>query len=445
MAARARPAALEGRGGGVSVGDLYLELSRLEYAAAAGVAEGRGIDVVERLEVVLAASDAETSAAGEVVSFCSAIRPAAEQALEHLRAVAGATGLNGAANTVAVAAAKRVSKWTGVVEDVCSRDVATESEVAAGEACRDMLLAALRLERDAGAWQHKGWRRLGLNHKAYFLRSLAKKYLHKFDASMGLFDSSRKLLIQATVPAGAGGAVDASRLLEAGVVTNLPTKKAADAEGAGDDLARAENALRTQRAALGPEHPDVAQALCNVGGACKRLGRCDEALAAYKEALRIQRAALGDEHPSVAQTRISMGIAYRIQRRYDQALKVYEETLRTQRAALGADHQDVAQTRNGMGVVFDRQGSYSKGLEAFRDALRIWRATLGDSHPDTSVARANMGDMLGRLGRHEEALEACDEAMRAYRAAGLSDDHPYVADALKTIARVRAAHPSSSE
>lgn len=426
-------------GGGIRVGDLMcIDLGRLEDDAAV---TGGLVHLGERLEALLAASKAEMDAGG--VPFYLAIHQAIELALGHLRAVAGAGSRATGAGRMAISAAKRVAKWADVVEDARSRELAAESEDAVGEACRGMLLAALRLERDAGAWQEKGWRRLGLNHKAYFLKTIAKKYQQKFDVSMGAFDEKRKLLAQATVPAGDGAAIDTRRLLKAGVITTTEMpRKPIDPNGSDGELARAEETLHAQRAALGDDHPAVARARYDVGRAYKRLGRYGEALAAYEEALHVQCATLGDDHTEVAQTRVCMSIVHRIQGRHEQALKLYEETLRFQRAS-GDNRREVAQTHNGMGVVYDRQGRYNEALEAFREALVIWRATLGDAHADTALARANMGDMLGKLGRHQDALDECNEAMRAYRAAGLGDDHPYAIDALKTIARERSALSSS--
>ena len=64
-----------------------------------------------------------------------------------------------------------------------------------------------------------------------------------------------------------------------------------------------QRALRIHQATLGPDHPDIATDLSDVGRALSALGRYAEALQLHRRALRIREAALGPDHPSTRQSR----------------------------------------------------------------------------------------------------------------------------------------------
>ena len=53
--------------------------------------------------------------------------------------------------------------------------------------------------------------------------------------------------------------------------------------------------------ALGPEHPDVARSLNNLGALYKVLGQYGKAKPLYERALQILKKALPSDHPNLAQ------------------------------------------------------------------------------------------------------------------------------------------------
>lgn len=81
---------------------------------------------------------------------------------------------------------------------------------------------------------------------------------------------------------------------------------AAEQAAGRDDYDAAERHLRDaaalQEAALGPAHPDLANTLNNLGVACERAGRLDDAEAAYRRAYAIAIQALPAEHPLVVRS-----------------------------------------------------------------------------------------------------------------------------------------------
>ena len=82
---------------------------------------------------------------------------------------------------------------------------------------------------------------------------------------------------------------------------------AAEQAAAGGDFASAERLLREaaslQEATLGPEHPDLANTLNNLGVVCEMTGKPDEAEASFRRAYKIAKTVLEPDHPFVATSR----------------------------------------------------------------------------------------------------------------------------------------------
>src|SRR5688572_33105855 len=82
---------------------------------------------------------------------------------------------------------------------------------------------------------------------------------------------------------------------------------AAERAAAAKDFAAAERLLREavqlQEADLGPDHPDVANTLNNLGVVCEMAEKPEEAEACYRRAYAIAAAALPSDHPFVITSR----------------------------------------------------------------------------------------------------------------------------------------------
>ena len=196
-----------------------------------------------------------------------------------------------------------------------------------------------------------------------------------------------------------------------------------------------ERALRIDEAALGPDHPDVAADLNNVGRALWALGRPAEALPLHERALRIQEVALGPDDPDVAVDLNDLGRALSELGRPAEALPLQERALRIDEAALGPDNPAVANALNEVGRVLLELGRAAEALPLQERALRIDEAALGPDHPYVATDLNDLGRVLSELGRAAEALPLHERALRI-REAALGPDHPYVATDLNHVGRV---------
>mmetsp|Transcript_1566 Transcript_1566/g.3911 ORF Transcript_1566/g.3911 Transcript_1566/m.3911 type:complete len:259 (+) Transcript_1566:44-820(+) len=96
-------------------------------------------------------------------------------------------------------------------------------------------------------------------------------------------------------------------------------------------------ALAIYEKTLGPEHPEVAKDLVNLGNAFCDQDQHSEAVPLYLRALAIDQAALGDDHPEVAMDLSNLGIVYRVQGRPDEATALFQRAHAIMLAALGPD------------------------------------------------------------------------------------------------------------
>ena len=70
---------------------------------------------------------------------------------------------------------------------------------------------------------------------------------------------------------------------------------------------------------LGPEHPDTASSLNNLGALLQTQGQLAEAQPYYARALAIWEKVLGPEHPNTALSLNNLAELYRMQGRYAEA------------------------------------------------------------------------------------------------------------------------------
>ena len=103
-----------------------------------------------------------------------------------------------------------------------------------------------------------------------------------------------------------------------------------------------ERALAIDEAVYGPDHPDVAIRVSNLGGVLRDLGDLKGAKKNYERALAIGEAAYGPDHPGVATHVGNLGGVLQALGDLQSAKKNYERALAIGEAAYSPDHPTVA-------------------------------------------------------------------------------------------------------
>lgn len=138
-------------------------------------------------------------------------------------------------------------------------------------------------------------------------------------------------------------------------------------------------ALRILRKVRGPNHPDVAAILNNLGVLHRMHGQYPEAEHYLKRALAIKEGARGASHPDVALTVMNLAELYVAKGEYDTAAGLYERSLDIYEDAYGHNALRVAQTLDRYVSLLRKahRDDEADRLERRAEAIRAARATKG--------------------------------------------------------------------
>jgi tetratricopeptide (TPR) repeat protein len=127
------------------------------------------------------------------------------------------------------------------------------------------------------------------------------------------------------------------------------------------------------------------------GGDAARLG---EAEALLREALAINEKLLGPDHPDVALNLNNLGLLETDAGRLAQAEPLIERALRIRERALPADHRNIGHSLFALGRLRARQSRPSDAVPLLRRALAILEKSPSPFYPTAADVR----DELERLG-----------------------------------------------
>jgi len=198
-------------------------------------------------------------------------------------------------------------------------------------------------------------------------------------------------------------------------------------------LPLAERALELREKVLGPEHPDVATALDELGQILHRKGEYARAEPPYQRALAIREKALGLEHPDVAESLNNLAFLYYERGDYGKAEPLYQRALAILEKTLGAEHPDISFPLNNLALVYDSTGDYAKAEQLFQRSLAIRDKSFGADHPNVATALNNLAGIYHRKGDYAKAEPLFQRAL-AIREKAFGPQHPAVAQSLNNLA-----------
>lgn len=197
-----------------------------------------------------------------------------------------------------------------------------------------------------------------------------------------------------------------------------------------------ERVLMIYEAVGGPEHPDVAAALGNLGNVREELGDYEGAVAAYERAIRILEDAYGRDHPQVATTLTNLGIALDELGDLAGAVAAHRRALSIFEKSDAPYHPHIPATLINLGIVLHELGDHLAAVTAYQRALAIIETAHGPNHPQVAMALTNLGIARKDTGDHAGAVAAYERAL-AIREAAYGPEHPSVAMTLDNLGNVR--------
>ena len=199
-----------------------------------------------------------------------------------------------------------------------------------------------------------------------------------------------------------------------------------------------ERALEIREQALGHEHPDTLQCLCELAWLHIFQGRFDEAKEPALQALETGRRALGPEHPTVLSAMECCAFMYLIGFQGEKAEPLATEGYEISRRVLGEEHELTLRFMNKLAWIYDVQERRDAAREMAVSAYEISRRVLGREHPCTLQAMNQLGQVYRVEGRFEEAEALLHESVRLTRRV-LGEEHLFTVWYMQRLASVYRA------
>jgi CHAT domain-containing protein/tetratricopeptide (TPR) repeat protein len=200
-------------------------------------------------------------------------------------------------------------------------------------------------------------------------------------------------------------------------------------------LEMAWEAVAIRETALGPDHPDVAASLIDLGRLLHEAGDYAAAKPVLERAVSIWERALGPDHPNVARSLNTLANLLRQIGDFAGARLLYERTVGIWERTVGPEDPSVATALNNLAIVIDDFGDYVDAKPLYDRALAIWEKANGPEHATVGVALNNIGLLLYHVQDYAGAVRILERAL-AIREKTLGPEHPQVAQGLNNLASV---------
>ena len=196
-----------------------------------------------------------------------------------------------------------------------------------------------------------------------------------------------------------------------------------------------ERALEIRQKAVGPRHPDVAYTLTNLGAVAKSQGDLEAARRYHERALPLFEAVYGPKHMTVAASLNNLASVIRGEGELDEARNYIERAVSIFEEALGPRHPSLASALNNLGGIARDQGKAGEARRHFERALSIKEEALDPKHPSVATTLTSIGSLMVSEGELEQARPILERALEI-REQALAPEHPHVAESLVWLARL---------
>ena len=197
-------------------------------------------------------------------------------------------------------------------------------------------------------------------------------------------------------------------------------------------MAAAERRLEILRTYLGPEHPEVARSLDDVGGFLEELGESGRGEELCAEAFAMRQRLLGDKHPLMAESTNNLAHFARVRGDYHEAVRLGSQAVEMYRDLLDGEHPDLPTALGNLALYLQLGGDVSAAEPLFRESIAVGRRLLGADHPNVATSLDNLAVLLMDKGDHAAAEPLYREAL-AMRRRTLGDEHPYLSIGLNNL------------
>ena len=196
-----------------------------------------------------------------------------------------------------------------------------------------------------------------------------------------------------------------------------------------------QRALGLREKRLGPDHPDTAEILNNLGLSLREEGDDAKARVMLERALAINDRTLGAEHAATVTVVNNLALLLRDQGDIAAARPLFERAVKGAEKLFGDQHPATAASVGNLGLLLKDEGDLAGARTLFERALAIDEKALGPDHPDTANDIGNLALLVKQTGDLAAARALFERAL-SIREKALGADHPHTAMSLLAVAKV---------
>ena len=201
-------------------------------------------------------------------------------------------------------------------------------------------------------------------------------------------------------------------------------------------LALLQEALPLLRTARGNNHPDVFNALNELGRLASVMRDHELAKGYFEQALAVAERTMGRDHANVATILKNLGDASKSLGEFDAAKRYLERALEIRIKKFGPDDRRLAPAFSSLGGLLAELGEYDEAIELNRQSLEIRKKAYDERDRRLAFGHYFLAEVQHAAGRHQEAFDNFEAARRIFSDA-LGPEHPDVGDCLFRLARIQ--------
>jgi tetratricopeptide (TPR) repeat protein len=191
-------------------------------------------------------------------------------------------------------------------------------------------------------------------------------------------------------------------------------------------------------------HPDLAEALNDMGLLLDERGDLDESEKFYRESLAMYQRLLGDKHPYVATALENVALILQDKGDLAGAEALYMQSLHMRGELVGENHPDYAITLFDVALLQYDRGETQEAFVNVRRVLAIYRKAYSADQPETARVLNTIGFWSTMAGDKAEADRYLQEGL-AMRRRLFDEHHPDVASSLMMLAILRVSEEKYPE
>ena len=172
-----------------------------------------------------------------------------------------------------------------------------------------------------------------------------------------------------------------------------------------------ERGLAVRKQVLGPEHPDVALMVHNLGMVARQFDRYEEAERYYLEALRLRIQATGPQHSDVGISYNNLGNLAFFRKRFDEALVYAQKAMVIFEKTVGPESGLMGNALSIAGHAEKGRRRFAVAEEYYRRALEIRRKHETSDPLAVMMGHQNLGEALVGRGQLQAGLGWLERAV----------------------------------